>query len=189
MNRIKQIITILLLCVVSNLHAVDWPMLRSNPNRTAASSLQLSDELYLSWIHHFSQREQTWDDQINNDRMRFDRLFEPIVIGKTLYIGFNDCDKVIAIDTESGEIKWTFFTDGPVRLPMAGNSDKIYFTSDDGFLYCLNAKSGNLIWKFLGAPSSKKIIGNKRLISMWPARGGVVLEDNRIYFAAGISKK
>ncbi len=186
MIRIKQIITILLFCVVSNLHAVDWPMLRSNPNRTAASNLQLSDELYLSWIHHFSQREQTWDDQINNDRMRFDRLFEPIVIGKTLYIGFNDCDKVMAIDTESGEIKWTFFTDGPVRLPMAGNSDKIYFTSDDGFLYCLNAKSGNLIWKFLGTPSLKKIIGNKRLISMWPARGGVVLEDNRIYFAAGI---
>ncbi len=47
-------------------------------------------------------------------------------------------------------------------------------------------KTGELIWKKLLAPSSAKLLGNKRFISMWPARGGIVIRDNIIYTAASI---
>jgi outer membrane protein assembly factor BamB len=30
------------------------------------------------------------------------------------------------------------------------------------------------------------VLGNERVISMWPARGGPVLKDGIIYFAAGV---
>ena len=118
--------------------------------------------------------------------MPYDRSFEPIILGQTLYIGFNDCDKVAAFDLKTGRQKWEYFVDGPVRLPLAGWQDKIYFSSDDGMVYCLSAAEGKLLWKFAGMPDSRKILGNKRLISMWPARGGVVIADGILYFANSI---
>ena len=70
------------------------------------------------------------------------------------------------------------------RWPEARN--RLYFTSDDGYLYCLAADTGALRWKFRGGPADRKILGNKRLISTWPARGGVVLYGDVVYFAASI---
>jgi outer membrane protein assembly factor BamB len=81
---------------------------------------------------------------------------------------------------------WRFFTDGPVRFAPAGLDGRIYFVSDDGFLYCVGAGDGELIWKVNGGPAERKIIGNGRLISSWPARGGPVVADGNVYFAASI---
>jgi outer membrane protein assembly factor BamB len=82
--------------------------------------------------------------------MQYDKVFEPIVLGNTLYVGFNDRDKVAAFNAETGAERWSYYVDGPVRLPLAGWHNKIYFTSDDGFVYCLSAKKGELLWKFRG---------------------------------------
>ena len=155
--------------------AGDWPMWRYDAGRTASSPEELPAQLHPQWIRQYSQREPVWDDALNQDLMPLDRVFEPIVLGDTLYIGFNDRDKVVALDIHTGVEKWAFFADGPVRLPLAGRRNRLYFTSDDGYLYCLAADTGALRWKFRGGPANRRILGNKRLISTWPARGGVVL--------------
>ncbi len=177
---------LLLLILASDGYSEDWPMWRYDAGRTAVSPENLNQKLYIHWIQHFTAREPVWDDPLNQDLMPYDRIFEPIVLGKMLFVGFNDCDKVAAFDLATGRQKWEFFTDGPVRLPLAGWQNKIYFSSDDGNLYCLSAENGNLLWKFEGGPTNQKLLGNKRLISMWPARGGVVIQDGIIYFANSI---
>ena len=161
-------------------------MWRYDAGRTASAPEELPAQLHPQWIRQYSQREPVWDDPLNQDLMPFDRVFEPIVLGDTLYIGFNDRDKVVALDIHTGAQKWVFFADGPVRLPLAGRRNRLYFTSDDGYLYCLSADTGALRWKFRGGPADRKILGNKRLISSWPARGGVVIYGNVVYFAASI---
>ena len=183
---IKFFLILIPLTISTQIFAYDWPMWRYDAERTASGPEQLPAELYLQWTRHYSPREMVWDDPLNHDLMQYDKVFEPIVIGNTLYIGFNDQDKVVAINTKTGKKTWTYYTDGPVRLPMAYYNNNIYFTSDDGYLYCLSARKGKLIWKFRGGPSERKILGNKRLISTWPARGGVVIEDGVVYFAASI---
>ncbi len=35
-------------------------------------------------------------------------------------------------------------------------------------------------------PSTRRLLGNQRLISVWPVRGGPVARDGRVYFAAGV---
>lgn len=183
-NKVLRLLIILLLPYIA--HAGDWPMWRYDAGRSASSTEELADQLYLQWTKHYTPREQVWDDPLNNDLMQFDKIFEPIAAGELLYIGFNDQDKVVALESESGREVWTFYADGPVRLPMVYNKDKIYFTSDDGYLYCISAAKGQLVWKFRGGPADRKMLGNKRLISTWPARGGVVIDHDTAYFAASI---
>ncbi|NCB07075.1 MAG: hypothetical protein EOM73_02805, partial [Bacteroidia bacterium] len=166
--------------------AHDWPMWRCDHHRSASTPEQLASELYLQWQVNYSPRIPVWDDPLNQNLMQFDRIFEPVVAGNKLFIGFNDQDKVVALDLDSGKEIWHFYADGPVRLPLAVNNDKIYFTGDDGFCYCLNTSDGALVWKRLLAPSENKLLGNKRLISMWPARGGIVIKDDILYTAASI---
>ena len=167
-------------------HAGDWPMWRFDAGRTACSPEVLPPELQLQWTMQLEPRKQAWDDPLNLDLMPYDRVFEPVVIGGRMLIGFNDRDKVVAVDTKTGATQWTFFTDAPVRLPPVCGEGRVYFSSDDGHLYCVDAETGKLFWKFQGGPSPQKVIGNRRIISAWPARGGPVLKDGCVYFAGSI---
>lgn len=95
-------------------------------------------------------------------------------------------DKLLALDAATGQELWSYYAEAPVRLPPVGWNNRVYFCSDDGFVYCVDARSGNLVWKFSGAPNSQHVIGNRRLTSAWPTRGGPVIRDGRLYFAASI---
>ena len=171
---------------VHGLDGADWPQWRYDASRAAASPAELPAELHLLWVSQYSPRKMVWDDPLNQDLMPYDKVFEPVVMGKTMFIGFNDTDRLVALDTETGEEKWCFYVDGPVRLPPVAWKGKVLFASDDGHLYCLNAQDGKLVWKHRGGPSERTVIGNERLISTWPARGGPVIMDDTVYFAASI---
>ena len=106
--------------------------------------------------------------------------YEPIVVGKTMYVGSAATDTLLALNTETGEERWRFFADGPLRFAPAAWQDRLFLTSDDGNLYCLRAADGELLWKFRGGPSERRIIGNGRLISAWPARGAPVIVENNV---------
>jgi outer membrane protein assembly factor BamB len=189
MNRrrlLPRIVGLLSFILVLPALASDWPMWRFDANRSAASTHALPDELHLQWTREYSPRVQVWDDPLNHDLMQYDKVFEPVVLGERMFVSFNDTDKVVALDIRTGAELWAFYTGGPVRFPPVAWNDKVYFVSDDGFLYCVGAADGALQWKFLGGPSERKALGNQRLISIWPARGGPVLRDGHIYFAASI---
>ena len=164
----------------------DWPMWRYDAGRTASTPEQLAGTLHLQWQVTYGARTPVWDDPLNQNLMQYDRIFEPVVAGNTLFIGFNDHDKVVALDLQSGRERWHYYADGPVRLPMAVHGGKLYFTGDDGHCYCLDARDGSLVWKRQLAPFGNKLLGNKRFISMWPARGGIVIHEGILYTAAGI---
>ena len=180
------VVSILAFSQVQSALADDWPMWRADPARSAATTNPLPTEWNTQWSRRFQPRAQAWDDPLNLDLMTYDRVFEPIVYNGLVCIGFNDQDKLVALDIKTGESVWTYYTEGPVRLPPVGYDGRIYFGSDDGFLYCVNAVDGSLVWKFRGAPNSQHALGNKRLTSAWPARGGPVVYDGDVYFAASI---
>ena len=166
--------------------AGDWPMWRSDAGRTAASAAKLPERLHPAWSRVEAARKPVWDDPLNHDLMAYDRIFEPVVKDGRLVVGFNDSDKVMAFDIATGDEIWRFYTDAPVRFPAVMDGEYVYFTSDDGCLYCVTADNGSLKWKFRGGPSNQKAIGNERVVSAWPARGAPVIADGTVYFAASI---
>lgn len=166
--------------------AGDWPMWRFDANRSAAAPDALPDKLRLAWMRKGTPREQAWDDPLNLDLMSYDRLFEPVVLDGRMFVGHSDTDKLAAIDVKSGEELWSFYTEAPIRLAPVAWQGAVYVTSDDGRLYCLQAETGELRWQFQAAPGPRKVIGNQRLISAWPVRGGTVIRDGKLYFASSI---
>ena len=100
--------------------AGDWPMWRCTAERSAATSESLPESLQVLWTRRYSPRQQTWDDPLNLDLMTYDRVFEPIVMDGRLFVGFNDRDKLTAFDATTGEELWSFYADGPVRMPPVG---------------------------------------------------------------------
>jgi outer membrane protein assembly factor BamB len=178
-------LTVICILLSSGAFGADWPMWRHDPGRSAETAEELPADLKLQWIRHLPKPMRAWRPK-TDDRLRFDVSYEPVVKDQTLFVPSNLTDSVTAYSTETGAEKWRFYADGPVRFAPLAWKDRLYFVSDDSYLYCLNAATGDLIWRFRGAPQDRRILGNERLISMWPARGAPVLMDGVVYFSAGI---
>jgi len=118
--------------------------------------------------------------------MPFDRAYQVVVAGGKVIYGSSADGIVYALDADSGNVQWRFYTDGPVRFAPALSRDRVFVASDDGYLYALQLPGGQLLWKRRGGPNPNAVLGNQRLISKWPARGGPVVADDAVYFAAGI---
>ncbi len=171
----------------ASLPAFDWPMWRADAGRTAAVQGDIAVPLRIGWRTQCIPPTQAWEDPLNQDLMQFDRILEPVAAHGRLFLGSSTADCLQAYSLNNGQLLWTFFADGPIRLTPALWEDLVFFTSDDGFLYCLRQEDGSLVWKHQGVPRDRLLLGNSRLISTWPARGGpVVGEDGTVYYAAGI---
>lgn len=188
----KKILLIVLGLMLTNVASTcgiaseDWPQWRYDTHRSNASNNSLPSEYSLLWEKRFTPRVQAWDDPLNLDLMTFDKQFEPIVLEGKIYIAFNDESKLMAFDVQTGKTLWTFYAEGPIRFAPVAWNQKLFVVSDDGYLYSLDASDGRLLWKYSPAPSSQKVIGNRRVISAWPARGGPTIRDNTVYFASSI---
>src|SRR2546430_4337140 len=124
-----------------------------------------------------------WPDQ---NRLRNDSIYQPIIADGKLIVASSMDDSVTAYDLRDGGELWRFCTGGPIRVAPAATEGKIFVGSDDGWMYALEARTGAVAWKMKGAPRTRPVIGNERLIDTWPIRGGPVVEKGRLYFAAGI---
>ena len=171
-----------LLSLASIATAEDWPTWRHDAGRTNISANKIPSPLRLQWKRQLPPVTPAF----RKSRLQFDQGYEPIVLGDTMYVALPHIDAVVAYAVETGKEKWRFYTAGPVRLAPVAWRDRLYFGSDDGHLYCLSATDGELQWKFRAVPSARKLLGNGRLISVWPVRGGPVLADETLYFAAGV---
>ncbi len=139
----------------------------------------------LLWVHVPAQPPRpAWSGR--DTRMDFDRAFHTVAGNGRVYYGSSADFAVHALDGSIGRELWRFRTDGPVRLPPALWGDRVFAVSDDGMLHCLSAADGKLIWQHRGGPDPGLVLGNGRVISRWPARGGPVLADDVVYYGAGI---
>lgn len=162
----------------------DWPMWRYNAARSGVTPHKLPSDLQLRWKRQLPVPIPAWP--ASQFKLQFDVGYEPVCADGKLLVASNVDGTVQCFDAENGQLLWRFFTDAPVRFAPAVVDDRVLVVSDDGCLHCMDLSTGVLRWSDSGAPSNQRIIGNNRLTSMWPARGGVVVDGGVAWFAAGI---
>lgn len=179
--RLSSLLSLILL-VAPTQNAADWPMWRADPGRTATTRESVPEKPALLWSRQLPAPAPAYADV----RLRFDAAAEPVVLGKRLFLASNSDDSVTAYDTETGAELWKTHTDGPVRFAPVAGQGRVIFGSDDGCVYCVKASDGSPVWKIRAVPSERRVLGNGRLVSVWPVRGGPVLHEGRVYFAGGV---
>ncbi len=176
---------ILLVLCCSTLWAGDWPQFRFDAARAGYTPEPLPAQLSHQWTHRAVQPpDPAWVGQ--DTRLPFDHAPQVVVADGMLFFGSSADCCLRALDAATGEQRWAVFTDGPIRFAPAVWRGRIFVASDDGSLYCLDALSGRLVWRKRLAPADDMVLGNGRIISRWPVRGGPAIHDGIIYIAAGI---
>jgi len=175
-------LTLLLLTV--NTSVADWPTFRADAARSGFRQGNLPQQASLAWKYAAThQPTPAWP---RSKRMDFDQAMQPVIAKNTIFFGSTVSGIVHAVDLVTGVTRWEFATDGPIRFAPTVWQDRVFVASDDGILYALAIEDGRLLWQRRGGPDHESVLGNQRLVSKWPARGGPVVVEDTVYFAAGI---
>jgi outer membrane protein assembly factor BamB len=70
----------------------------------------------------------------------------PLIVRGTLYVGSWD-HHLYAINARTKALRWKFEADGEVNTSAAYGDGAVYFATDAGSVYALDARTGRQIWK------------------------------------------
>ncbi len=177
----------------------DWQQFKNDNFRSGNASIELDlASLGEDWKYNAPQmpvpawygpaKEDTYARSGPLPSMRdYDLSYYPIIAGTKLYYGSTSDNAIHCLDTKTGIEEWTYTTGGPIRVAPVFYEGRLYFGSDDGFAYCIKASNGKLVWKYSPVKKQpKKLMNNNALISFWPIRTGILIEDNIAYFGASL---
>ena len=189
-RTLSAIAIVAICCVVSNVCKADSAPSRylGGNQRTGYVDATVPKQPVLQWIYQEKHPPRhAWREPNREVQyIDFDYATQVAIGNGTVFFGSSADHKVYALNLATGAEKWTFYTQGPVRFAPAIHGDRVYVASDDGYLYCLDTTTGEKMWVFCGGPGDDKLIGNDQMISHWPARSGVLIEDNKLFFTAGM---
>ena len=177
--------------------AADWPGYGGDMARSRVADSSLQANLVESWRSSSPVPPRLawpgpakWDayNKVHDmkSRLMFDAANHVAIGTDHVYIGSSGDDKVYALDRATGEVDWTFYTEGPIRFAPWLEGDRLLVGSDDGRIYCLDARTGEATWSRRPAGADRRVPGNGRIISAWPVRTGPIVRDGIVYCTAGL---
>lgn len=198
MRRFLLLFSIVAFAIGQFATANDWPSARRDNRRSGVSTESVELAAFnQQWAWKSPYPPQTawpgparWDAYANildlPDMRDYDHSFGVIAVGENVWFGSSVDDTLYCLAATTGEVKWTFTADGPIRMAPNFNSGRVYFGSDDGAVYCLSADTGELVWKYRQPTKRAPIINNGRLISPTPCRTNVLVEGGVACFGFGL---
>jgi outer membrane protein assembly factor BamB len=162
----------------------DWPMYRRDYHRSAMTNSQISTTPAVLWkvdvasaSRHVENEE--WQLRVGS------RISAPVVSGGLAYVADIEGHQVVAMDVATGAVRWRFTAGGRVDSPPTLHQGLCLFGSHDGYVYCVSAMEGNLIWRFRAAPVDRRISAYGQIESAWPVAGSVLIQADTAFVAAG----
>ena len=146
----------------------EWPTYRGNNARSGSVRTNIPPVL-----------DNAWKANIGG------RLSGLTVAEGRVFLAQVDTHTVHALDAATGERLWQFTVGSRVDSPPTIYSGLALFGSADGYVYCLRASDGKLVWRFLAAPQKLNTVAFDQLESVWPIHGSVLVKNGVAYAAAG----
>jgi outer membrane protein assembly factor BamB len=149
----------------------DWPTFRADVRCAAAVPVAIASKAALAWTYAPPAAVEP---------------AAPIAACGMFFWSGSD-GAVRAIHAATGGLKWSAYTGGAIVYPPVAYRGRLYVGSGDGWVYCYDAGSGRLCWRFRAAPVERKIPIYGRLGSTWPVGSGVLVDGGVVYAAAGVA--
>jgi len=155
-----------------------WPTYRRDVQRSGYQDLPAPDRPDIVWTRKLSPP-----------------ITPPVVAGGLVFVAETDRHRLHALSATDGRPVWTFVADGRIDSPPTLSPAMCLFGTRGGFVYCLRAADGALVWRFRAAPRDRRLVAYEQLESVWPVHGSVLVDDRLsggvpvAYFAAGRSAR
>jgi outer membrane protein assembly factor BamB len=151
--------------------ANDWPTYRHDASRSGAmaSAVPAAD------------LKCAWQTELGG------RLSSPTAAEGKIFVSSIDTHTVYALDEKTGKPAWSFTAGGRVDSPPTIWQGRAIFGSADGYVYCLRAGDGRLVWRFRAAPEDRRLGAQDQVESVWPVPGSVLVQNDTVYCVAGRS--
>lgn len=147
----------------------DWPTYRHDGTRGGATKEIVPPSLKPLWTANIGTAPTA-----------------PVIANGKVFVADTEGYCVYALDAASGNVAWRHAVGGRVDSPPTVREGLVLFGSRDGWVHCLRASDGAVVWRFRDLP--ERLIGAfDRLESVWPIHGSVLIVDKLVYFAAGRS--
>ncbi|HBL43793.1 MAG TPA: hypothetical protein DDZ90_10410, partial [Planctomycetaceae bacterium] len=188
-------LTVLFTSVSREIQAKDWNTYLADRERAGSTTDTISLPLTPAWKYvapsppktgQTDPGERVMEGHDLEARVDFDDALQVAIAGGQAYFGSSVDHQMRCVDLKSGKVLWSYFTGGPIRLSPTVSQSRVYFGSDDGFVYCLDAKTGKEIWKLRAGLNEEMIIARGEMVSRWPVRTNVLIDEGIAYFGAGI---
>ena len=138
----------------------DWAQFKKDELHAGHTSGTLKPPLNLAWAAHTGG--------ITN-------YSSPVTSGGLVFVGtqyFNSMkgNSVAAFDAVSGNIRWRFQADSPIKHTVAVKDGIVVAQSAEGIVYALNAGTGKQIWRY-----------DIKKTSIFPLTNPVAIDKNQVY--------
>jgi outer membrane protein assembly factor BamB len=151
--------------------AGDWPTFRHDAARSGATAAAVEP----------AGLKRSWEAELGG------KLSSPVVAGGKLFVASADAHAVHALDARTGRPVWSFTAGGRVDSPPTIWQGLALFGSADGYVYCVLAADGQLVWRYRAAPLDRRMGAFEQLESVWPVHGSVLVQNDTVYCVAGRS--
>ncbi|MEI8196280.1 MAG: PQQ-binding-like beta-propeller repeat protein, partial [Phycisphaerae bacterium] len=168
----------------------DWTTYRGNNSRSSLSTAKVPSAANVRWIWSpnpsFDMSTELRDGIETSST-------QPICLGDNVIFG-TAAGSICCLDRKTGAELWNSPTGGRIISSPSFWEGKVYAGSGDGYVYCLNVKDGNLIWRYRVAPVERRIMVYGHLMSAWPINANVLVQPSNspgrngavAYAAAGL---
>jgi outer membrane protein assembly factor BamB len=148
----------------------DWPTFRHDPGRSGTTTKAVAPNV-----------QSKWNIDLGG------QLSAPVIASGLVYVARVDTHSVHAIDEASGKEKWKYIAGAPIDSPPTYHRGRLVFGCNDGWIYCLTADEGKLVWRYRAAPMDVRTGAYEQIESLWPVSGSVLIQNDIVYAVAGRS--
>jgi len=164
--------------LLSGSSKTEWPTYRRDAERSGYQDLPAPRKPGVSWT-----------------RQLIAPITAPVAAAGLVFVAETERHVLHAVSAADGEPAWMFAADGRIDSPPTLFSGLCLFGTRNGYVYCLRASDGSLVWRFRAARRDRRVFSYGQLESVWPVHGSVLVDRDpddgvpTVYAAAGRSSR